>query len=62
MKIDPQHAKRLLNSARPASVDAIVLAKNASDSAKNAEIKSLIDAAQKNMKTKEIILIAITTQ
>jgi hypothetical protein len=62
MKIDPQHAKRLMNSARPASVDAIVLAKNASDSAKNAEIKSLIDAAQKNMKSKEVILIAITTQ
>jgi hypothetical protein len=62
MKIDHQHAKRLMNSARPASVDSIVLAKNASDTAKKAEIKSLIDAAQKNMKTKEIILIAITTQ
>jgi hypothetical protein len=62
MKIDPQHAKRLLNSARPQSVDAIVLAKSASESAKNAELKSLLDATKNNMKSKEVILITITTQ
>jgi len=61
MKIDHQHAKRLLNSARPQSVDAIVLAKSASETSKNTELKSLLDAAQKNMKSKEVILIAITT-
>ena len=61
MRIDHQHAKRLLNSARPQSVDAIVLAKSASESAKNAELKSLLDATKNNMKSKEVILIAITT-
>lgn len=61
MKIDHQHAKRLLNSARPQSVDAIVLAKSASETSKNAELKSLLDAAQKNMKTREIVFITITS-
>lgn len=62
MKIDHQHAKRLLNSAKPQSVDAIVLAKSASESAKNAELKSLLNATKKNMKSKEVILITITAQ
>jgi|TARA_B110000967_G_C18879425_1_gene560142 hypothetical protein len=62
MKIDHQHAKRLLTSARPQSVDATVLAKSASESAKNAELKSLLDATKRNMKSKEVIIITITTQ
>ena len=61
MKIDYQHSKRLLNSARPTSVDAIVLAKSLSETSKIAELKSLIDATKNNMKSREVIVITITT-
>lgn len=61
MKIDNQHAKRLLNGANPNMVDGVVLAKSLPQSSKEKELKFLIDNAKSAMKNKEVTVITITT-
>ena len=61
MKIDNQHARRLISSANPNMVDGVVLAKSLPQSSKEKELKSLIDAAKTAMKSKEVTVITITT-
>jgi len=61
MKINHQHAKRLLNGANPNMVDGVVLAKSLPQSSKEKELKFLIDNARSAMKNKEVTVITITT-
>ena len=61
MKIDNQHARRLISSANPNMVDGVVFAKSLPQSSKEKELKSLIDAAKSAMKNKEVTVITITT-
>ena len=61
MKIDNQHARRLISAANPNMVDGVVLAKSLPQSSKEKELKSLIDAAKSAMKNKEVTVITITT-
>ena len=61
MKIDNQHARRLISAANPNMVDGVVLAKSLPQSSKEKELKSLIDAAKTAMKSKEVTVITITT-
>ena len=60
MRIDKQHAKRLINGAKPNMVDGVVLAKSLPQSSKEKELKFLIDAAKSAMKNKEVTVITIT--
>ena len=62
MKIDNQHARRLISVANAHIVDGVVLAKSLPQSSKEKELKSLIDAAKSAMKNKEVTVITITTQ
>ena len=61
MKIDNQHARRLISSANPNMVDGVVFAKSLPHSTKEKELKSLLDAAKSAMKNKEVTVITITT-
>ena len=61
MKIDNQHARRLISSANPNMVDGVVLAKSLPQSSKEKELKFLIDNAKSAMKYKEVTVITITT-
>ena len=61
MKIDNQHARRLISGANANMVDGVVLAKSLPQSSKEKELKSLIDAAKSAMKSKEVTVIIITT-
>ena len=61
MRIDNQHARRLINGANANMVDGVVLAKSLPQSSKEKELKVLIDAAKSAMKNKEVTLITITT-
>ena len=61
MKIDNQHARRLISGANPNMVEGVVLAKSLPQSSKEKELKSLIDAAKTAMKSKEVTVITITT-
>ena len=61
MKIDNQHARRLISGANANMVDGVVLAKSLPQSSKEKELKSLIDAAKSAMKSKEVTVITITT-
>jgi len=61
MRIDNQHARRLISSANANMVDGVVLAKSLPQSSKEKELKSLIDAAKSAMKSKEVTVIIITT-
>ena len=61
MKIDNQHAKRLLNGANPNMVEGVVLTKSLPQSYKEKELKFLIDSAKSAMKNKEVTVITITT-
>jgi len=61
MRIDNQHARRLISSANANMVDGVVLAKSLPQSSKEKELKSLIDAAKSAMKSKEVTVITITT-
>ena len=59
MKIDNQHARRLISSANPNMVEGVVLAKSLPQSSKEKELKYLIDAAKSAMKSKEVTVITI---
>lgn len=61
MKIDHQHAKCILNSARPQSVDAIVLAKSVSQKDKEDMIQSTIKSLKTKANSKECVVIVIET-
>jgi hypothetical protein len=61
MKIDNQHARRLISSANPNMVEGVVLAKSLPQSSKEKELKYIIDAAKSAMKSKEVTVITITT-
>ncbi len=61
MRIDNQHAKRLLNGANSNMVEGVVLAKSLPQSSKEKELKSLIDTVKSAMKNKEVTVITITT-
>ena len=61
MKIDNQHARRLISGANAHMVDGVVLAKSLPHSTKEKELKSLIDAAKSAMKNKEVTVITIAT-
>ena len=62
MKIDHAHAKRLISSARPNSVDGVVLAKSASQKDKDEALKFLMGNVKSKIKSKECIVITIETQ
>ena len=61
MRIDNQHAKRLINGANANMVEGVVLAKSLPQSSKEKELKFLIDNAKSAMKSKEVTVITITT-
>ena len=61
MRIDNQHARRLISGANAHMVDGVVLAKSLPQSSKEKELKVLIDKAKSAMKSKEVTVITITT-
>ena len=61
MRINNQHAKRLINGANANMVEGVVLAKSLPQSSKEKELKFLIDNAKSAMKNKEVTVITITT-
>ena len=61
MRINNQHAKRLINSANANMLEGVVLAKSLPQSSKEKELKFLIDKVKSAMKSKEVTVITITT-
>lgn len=61
MKIDYQHAKRLINGARSTAVEGTILAKSASQKDKDEALQLVIGNLKAKMRTKECIVITIET-
>jgi hypothetical protein len=61
MKIDNQHAVRLISGANANMVDAMVLAKSLPQSSKEKALKAPVDAAKSTIKNKKATVITITT-
>ena len=59
MKIDHQHAKRLMNSARSGAVNGAILAKSASQTNKEKELNMIFASLKAKVKSKEMIVIVI---